>query len=199
MRDYKKVLLDKTRKIVQKYVKVACEQVAQQYQIEDTVDGDAKIYASELEIAQDTISQSVIAYGQKAWILEFGKGSLMETSGEENPFLEDYLNSELFNKARLSNAYAITGRPRGDYLDIDGNVHHSHGNLYGVNLEEWIDKKTGNQAAVAYAPRRVIYRILYGSGQNGLLSMMADEIQDAMMGTIAELLQRKWKKEIRLL
>ena len=199
MKDYQKQLLKKIRSIVTRYIKVAYTQIEQQYTIEDTTDGEAHLLIADMTVAQDTVARSLIAYGQKAWILEYGKGSLMETNPDDNPFLADYIKGDNFNKARVNNAYAVTGRKRGEFYDLDGNKHTSHGNLYGKNLETWIDKKTGNQAVYARAPKHIIKHVLFGSGNDGLLHMMGEEIQQAMIELLSDLLQKNWRKEIKLL
>lgn len=199
MRDYKKQLLKKLRTIVTRYIKVAYTQIEQQYSIEDTTDGEAHLLIADMTVAQDTVARSLIAYGQKAWILEYGKGSLMETNPDKNPFLADYIKSDNFNEARISNAYAVTGRKCGDYYDLDGNKHTSHGQLYGKNLEEWVDKKTGKQAVYASSPKHIIQHVLFGSGDNGLFRMMGDEIQQAMIELLSDMLKKNWRKEIKLL
>jgi len=67
----------------------------------------------------------------KAFIAEWGSGSEMDTS---NPDLAAYMGSEYWNAAR--DVFAITGRPEGPYLGLDGVMHDEHtGKLAGVNLE----------------------------------------------------------------
>lgn len=72
--------------------------------------------------------------GTDAWqsfMAEWGSGSEMDTS---NPDLAAYMGSEYWNAAR--DGFAITGRPEGPYLGLDGVMHDEHtGKLAGVNLE----------------------------------------------------------------
>lgn len=203
MVNYREKLLKTLKKIVSKYIKAAQQQIRQYYQSDDTVEGNAEVLDSECVIAEYEVAQEIIAFGQKAWIIEYGKGSLMEKNPDKNPFLEDYIHSDNFNKLRIQNAYAITGREAGEYFDLDGNPHKSHGRLRGKNLEEFVyttkTNKDGKQAAYARAPKRIIQKILYGSGNNGLISLMSKEIQQAMMKLLSDLLEKEWRKEIKIL
>lgn len=64
----------------------------------------------------------------------WGSGSLMAT---DNPALQDYMNSDLWNPARSKNPGApITGRPEGKYTDIFGEPAYSSGAMEGLNLEQ---------------------------------------------------------------
>ena len=76
------------------------------------------------------ISVTFIASGQKAWILEYGKGSLMDS---DNPYLGEYKSNSNWNQYRKGNA--VTGRGAGEYQDLDGNTHYSSGKAIGRNLE----------------------------------------------------------------
>jgi hypothetical protein len=66
-----------------------------------------------------------------SWMAEWGSGSDMDAS---NPDLSAYMGSETWNAVR--DGFAITGRPAGPYLGLDGVMHDDHtGALAGVNLE----------------------------------------------------------------
>lgn len=191
-------LLPKIRKIVASYCKAGCIQVDEIWRTLP-IDGEASVWEEEKKLAKDAISMSIIAVGQKAWIAEYGKGSLMESSGVENPFLQDYVSGKvkdedgnpLFNRERLAHAFAIVGRPHGYYYDIDGNRYHSHGNLKGKVIED-------SNNYVPQAPRHVIKKILFGDGEGGILSDMCEEIQNACMGVLMGLIIEKFPKEIKL-
>jgi hypothetical protein len=73
-------------------------------------------------------------WGQKAYIGEYGSGSLMEKTLEDNPYLREYFSSELWNPLRTG--YSIRGRAEGDYIDLDGKTQHSTGAMKGLNLED---------------------------------------------------------------
>ncbi len=189
--DYKKHLLSKMRKILRKYCRLACDEVRQQWGALDTIDGEAAIEQKELEITQDTVARALCAYGQKAWIAEFGKGSLMDKSTDENPFLQDYLrNNPDVNWDRMAHNMAVVGRPYGYYSDIDGNKHFSHGTLKGVPIETWY----GQPLFTPIRGKHIISNILEKSG---LIDEMNEEIQTAVMDILYELMGR-FPKEIKI-
>lgn len=76
--------------------------------------------------------------GMAAWIGEFGKGSLMESSLSENPYLQDYV-SDNWNPYRAGKT--IRGRPEGEYKDLDGVTQESSGKMQGLSLEKDIGSK----------------------------------------------------------
>jgi hypothetical protein len=83
------------------------------------------------------LAQTGIIEGQigsdwwEAFMAEWGSGSEMDAS---NPDLSAYMGSETWNPVR--DGFAITGRPAGPYLGLDGVMHDDHtGALAGVNLE----------------------------------------------------------------
>lgn len=68
--------------------------------------------------------------GALAIMDSYGRGSLMDKS---NPFLADYMSSELFNPLRQG--YAIVGREAGDYTNIFGEQAQSSGAFAGSDIE----------------------------------------------------------------
>jgi hypothetical protein len=66
----------------------------------------------------------------QAWLEEFGKGSEMDST---NPYLSEYISSEYWNPAR--HGPSIAGRPKGEYLGLDNEIHYSSGILEGKDLE----------------------------------------------------------------
>lgn len=141
-----------------------------------------------LDTDADTVARSLCAWGQKAWITEFGKGSLMDTSGSENPFLDDYINSAQFNKDRKGHALAVVGRPKGAYTDLDGNTHVSSGNLSGVVIEDMATSQ-----GYPYSPIRgkhVIETVI-----NEDIEMLQNEIQELAADILMKLLQ-EFPKEL---
>ena len=83
-----------------------------------------------IEIGKNIISAKVTAYAQ-AIMESYGTGSKMDTS---NPFLDDYRGSDLWNPARKG--IAISGRPKGKYINILGEEKISSGSMEGKNLEQ---------------------------------------------------------------
>lgn len=74
----------------------------------------------------------VWAGGIGALTTEWGSGSLADTS---NPAWDEYTQSQYWNPARDPGRHTIRGRPEGDYVDLDGETHHSSGRWEGRNLE----------------------------------------------------------------
>jgi hypothetical protein len=83
--------------------------------------------------ATGMIEGTVGASHWKAWIQEYGKGSLMDRS---NPNLNEYIESIYWNEARYPTPGApIVGRPEGSYIGLDDQIHYSRGHMQGKNLE----------------------------------------------------------------
>lgn len=188
MKDFGNELLTKVRRIVRSYCRAAVDQVRQEWTAVNNVDGNAKIKEEKLEVAQDTVARAIVATGQKAWIAEYGKGSEMDKSTSENPFLEDYLNSNIFNRERIGHALAVVGRPRGTYTDLDGKEHFSYGTLKGVEIETWY----GQPLMTPISGKHIIQHVL-----DDLMPQMQEEIQGACSDVLIELLAR-FPKEIKI-
>lgn len=60
----------------------------------------------------------------------YGTGSSMDKS---NPYLQEYMNSELWNDLRQG--YAIVGRAEGEYTNIYGDTAYSSGKMAGSDVE----------------------------------------------------------------
>lgn len=189
--DCRSELLKKVLSIVRNYNQVAESRVLQEWSRYSEPEGNAEIHTSVKELTR-SVSALIWAYGQKAWILEYGRGSEMEMNSKENPFLAEYMRSEGFNKERFAHALAITGREQGYYTDLDGNRHHSTGTLRGRNLETW----RGTKEYPPMSPKKIIYHVLFGSGEDGLIMEMQKEIQNALQTVLIECM--KLPKEIRL-
>lgn len=87
----------------------------------------------ESEDKGDRLIRQIIG-GAFAVLDSWGSGSLMAT---DNPALQDYMNSDLWNPARPKTPGApITGRPQGEYTDVFGESAYSSGAMEGLNLEQ---------------------------------------------------------------
>jgi hypothetical protein len=83
--------------------------------------------------ASGMIEATIGASHWKAWIQEYGRGSLMDRN---NPNLWEYFDSIYWNEARYPVPGApIVGRPPGSYIGIDDQRHVSTGIKQGINLE----------------------------------------------------------------
>lgn len=96
-----------------------------------------KIQSEVVEIGNELLGK-VSAGGMGALITEWGSGSEMDLSNEG---LYDYIGGPYWNPARPDTT--IVGRPEGAYVDLDGEVHYSHGRWEGKDLEKGIYKRNG--------------------------------------------------------
>jgi len=98
-----------------------------------------------VQLASSGIVTGRIASGAwESFIAEWGSGSEMD---RVNPQLTAYMSSDLWNPARAG--FAITGRPEGPYLGLDGTIHDSSGKLSGVDLEVYSRTDSEFQAWMA--------------------------------------------------
>lgn len=95
-----------------------------------SVDGQREIDVDLPMVIHGMVTARLAASGMGAWIMEFGEGSLMDSS---NPWLAEYKRSSQWNPARDS--LAITGRPHGGYTDLDNNQQFSSGHNQGRSVE----------------------------------------------------------------
>ena len=95
-----------------------------------TPEGKESLHADEIEVLGNFITAKVVG-GAHAAMDNFGKGSLMS---EDNPALNDYKNSDLWNPARHDNV--IRSRNRGSYVNIFGETVESKSNVGGIDLEQ---------------------------------------------------------------
>ena len=206
MAKFQDKLLEKIKHIIRDYSRAACELVRQEwnYEADDDRYGNAEISYT-VEDAQAAVVAVITAIGQKAWILEYGKGSLMEKSAEENPFLEDYISGKAtgadglprFNQRRIERGFAILGRPKGRYLDLDDVEHFSTGTFDGwsVQVTPYTPMKFGIDPAY---PRKVIKTVLFGKNDDGIIAEMNKEIEKAVLEIAAEMLWKQFPKKLTI-
>lgn len=96
-----------------------------------TPEGAESLELGQIEELANYFSAQIIG-GAYAVMDNYGTGSKM--SLEENPALDDYKNSELWNPARKGDG--IVGRPKGHYINIFGETQYSQGKKEGELLEE---------------------------------------------------------------
>ena len=89
----------------------------------------------EVKLIGDRVLGTVSAGGIGALTTEWGSGSLAD---ETNPAWNEYTQSRYYNPVRFPYGHPITGRPEGDYINLDGEVVHSDGNRAGYNLEAFL-------------------------------------------------------------
>lgn len=177
-------MIERYKEVVRKYIRAAIAQMKQQWSSYPSDMGNADAVLIEQQRAADTIAFILAAKGQKMWILEYGKGEFMD---KQNPFLAEYLADPNFYRLRKSRGLKVLGRPKGPYLDLDGNVHYSNGHLQGVPLEEvGLYKFIDNEIGHPKKPRYIIRNILFGSGNNGILAEMEKELQQVTLKMVEE-------------
>ena len=83
-----------------------------------------------LSSSKDMLNMVFLSKGQKALILEYGKGSLMERTPKGNPSIYEYLHGTIFNKDRLKFNLETVSRVKSSkdakdeyYLDLDEKLH----------------------------------------------------------------------------
>lgn len=192
-RAFEERLIKKISAILRNYSRVACEQVRQQWSRYD-VNGLSEINFK-VEDAEAIVTAFIWAAGQKAWLLEYGKGSKMERSTIENPFLAEYLSGAvtdaggdpLFNPERLQRGMAIIGRPFGLYCDLDDVIHFSSGYLEGRMLEP-VEGRQFPFAIEPLPPRKIIKNVLFGQNNDGLIAEINKEIAEAMLEIAADIM-----------
>lgn len=186
MTDFESTCYKKFQKIIGDYCKSACQQIRQQWNAHN-VDGNSKIGFGVTE-AESVITACIVASGQKAWILEFGKGSLMEA---DNPFLKNYINGDIFYRERLNHSMTILGRPKGEYSDLDGNKFFSSGKFEGIPVENFDDRHKPLPAL------HIIKHILLGDDNNGLISQMNIELNNVFQSGVHKLVS-KFPKKVKI-
>jgi hypothetical protein len=113
-----------------------CSQVRDKWtsQTSPQAEGQKEIHVDPPEVTPGLVIATIVASGGSAWMVEFGKGSLMDIT--ENPYIAQYLSSSNFNSWRgFSSRMPIMGRSAGEYTDLDGNTQVSSGKMAGLDLE----------------------------------------------------------------
>lgn len=147
-----------------------------------SIEGNSEVEFKIVPNTDDIVIGRVEAKGQKAWIAEYGKGSLMDNEAY-NPYLSRYKrNPKRWN--RLRKGHFVTGRPKGLYTDLDGNTHYPSGRLAGRNLE-----KTGIDDYAPSKPYHVIHNIV--GKNNGLKEMFKNNLTQTIKQLISIEVKRR--------
>lgn len=148
--------------IVIKWAGKICSDVCLAWGKQFNIDGNAEIGFDLVSQTAGLIIGQFKATGQKAWICEYGSGSKMKPLD-----LAKYKSSKYWNSAR--HGTAITGRPRGEYRDLDGEYRWSSGVNSGRNLED-----TGIDRYQAAEPRETIRNIVFDKNSWYWINMMQE-------------------------
>lgn len=158
------------------------ESIVQQVQTEwarignqPNLQGNAEVKKRVKKIAQGVILMEITGSGQKALLMEFGKGSKMDMV--TNPNLADYMAWSGFNKARFAQEMVTLSRkPGSSVTDLDGNTYTSQARNEGINLENKNPKFKPEEA------HHVIRNIVCGlDGERGMLSAILNDIGEAVV------------------
>ena len=165
------VLLEQAQKI--------CNRVRSEWEssMRPGISGNKEISVGNLMVIKGAVIVEIISTGMAAWIMEMGKGSLMEKSVADNPYLQDYLSSDEVNPWRFhSSRMPIMGRSEGEYKDLDGGTHSSSGRMQGLDLE-----RDGEPEYQPVLPMHIIRTEVKQS-----LPIIAAELSSALSKAIAD-------------
>lgn len=151
------------------------EDVKREWEMYPSVKGKAICDSNIKEFAMGELLLNVFGEGQKAWILEYGKGSNMDD--KDNPYLDDYwYNDDIINPLRVRPL--MVGRPEGEYTDLDGNEHYSTGKMAGLIVESR-DKES------PFYPQEALHTIRQAcigeNGNGGMLPLLLDKLGDVLL------------------
>lgn len=96
---------------------------------------DRSMIHKEVVIVAGNVMGTVSAGGIGALTTEWGSGSLAD---ESNPAWNEYTGSGYYNPSRFPYGHPITGRPAGDYTNLDNERMTSTGKMEGLNLEGFL-------------------------------------------------------------
>lgn len=124
---------DIVNELLSSYGNRICRDVKRTWQSLPHVKGKANISFKVVKNEDELTIGRIEATGQKAWLVEYGKGSLM-ASETNNPYLERYKkNPRRWNSVRKGSF--VTGRKAGTYYDLDNKKYISGGLWEGRNME----------------------------------------------------------------
>lgn len=125
---------EKVEQALATYGNRLCKEISRTWDSLQSVDGEANINFSIINSNdKNTTIGRIEATGQKAWLIEYGKGSLMARE-TDNPYLHKYKNNvKRWNVVRKG--HFVTGRVVGSYQDLDNNTYISGGRGAGKSME----------------------------------------------------------------
>ena len=185
-RAIKKALLEMGEKINNRIMK--------RWGVIHNIQGKASAKKPQVEkIVNNIISLHLSYSGQKAWIAELGRGSLMNTR-KDNIWSKEYVTSSVFNRARLSplNRYAkkfsiVSREPKSKYRDLDGSTHIATDAFpqEGFNLEYWAERHKTKPYRKYFTPLPP-YKIIEDE-----IEMALPEIKTAIENAVEEYVKKK--------
>lgn len=125
-------------------------------------------------LANRAIEGEITADYWQAWLEQFGKGSKM-AGPDQNPGLDRYMNSEMWNSLRSWSSRVVVGRGKGKYKSISGKVLESGGGYAGVDLEELAERGDIDPRFKA-TPPTFFLRVALHSNKNRILQGISNVI-----------------------
>ena len=171
---------------------VICQQVQFQWSTRQPagVTGNKEIHSTPPVVTPGIVLVELLASGQAAWEIEFGRGSLMDL--ENNPYLQQYLASSVYNSTRNSTllkkglnkneVHPIQARPAGTYQDLDGNTHTASGKFpagFDLELEYWMNR--GDDRFAPSMPMHIIQDEIRDT-----MPLIASDLADSIARYIAD-------------
>ena len=147
------------------------------------IPGNASLHVVDTPPIAGAIMVTLLTGDFKAWIAEFGSGSLLDPS---NPYLEAYKNSSMWNSKRTMGDTGFRGRKTGETVYVpDGSTYKSSGKMYGMHLEWGIKMNEHRHSALPpfkpFAPQHTIREELYSATPE-----IIEDIQKAVGQEIAK-------------
>lgn len=119
--------------VVHEWATMVAQRIQNEWDNLGGIHGEAHVETEVPVVFPSYLLSRIEAWGEKCWKVEYGSGSLSDTS--DNPYLDEYISSENFNHYRSKSDMTIRGRDAGEYTDLDGNPQYSSGKNAGKNLE----------------------------------------------------------------
>lgn len=165
MKDIRADLLE----VIKQYSQVIVSEIERSYE-GSTISGQGIAGFTNPEMVADQIMTIIFGAGQKAWILEYGRGSKMD---KNNPHLGSY---KYDNPLRTSET--IVGRPAGEYPDLDGIEQISSGKKAGLPVESPRENSRWHPTE----PQHIIEEAILGKdGHGGLLPEIMNSLADVIL------------------
>ena len=121
------------KQIILKWAGVIQGKINARYGNMSAIPGNAHLNVSTPEVIAGGIMVQLFTGDFKAFIAEYGSGSLLDKS---NPYLEAYKGSDMWNKEREHEQNGFLGRQAGETVfSPDGTSYESTGKMRGMHLE----------------------------------------------------------------
>lgn len=138
---------------------------------------DQEVQNAILDMGKEKISTTCIFYAQSI-LRSYGRGRQMD---KENEYLQEYMNSSLWNPAREKKPGAqIVGRPQGNYTNILGQTVYSKGEKEG----EVTARNVGKVVQPTYSIQNAEKKLARGLSENGYVMRILRRHTDNFFGNM---------------